>query len=81
MTLVVPSGYEPGTPIGVLVGMHGRGAGPEGFVNKEACQDLADELKMAIVGVSGRYPGEGGRTSGQRTRWRTPPISAVPLPD
>ena len=56
VTLVVPSGYQPGKPIGVLVGMHGRGADPEGFVNKEAYQDLADELKMAIVGVSGTVP-------------------------
>jgi predicted esterase len=56
VTLVVPSGYKPGTPIGVLVGLHGLGADPEGFVNKEAYQDLADELKMAIVGVSGTVP-------------------------
>ncbi len=55
-TLVLPGGYKPGTPIGVLVGMHGLGADPEGFVSKDAYQDLADELNMAVVGVSGTSP-------------------------
>lgn len=54
--LVVPDNYAPGTPIGVLVGMHGRGADPDGFVSKEAHQDLANQLNMAIVGISGSVP-------------------------
>jgi predicted esterase len=60
-TLVVPEGYKPGTPIGVLVGMHGLGSAPEGFVNKETYQGLADDLGMAVVGVSGTWPR--GKTS------------------
>jgi predicted esterase len=55
-TLVVPTGYKPGTPIGVLVGMHGLGADPEGFVSPDGYQDLADELNVAVVGVSGTRP-------------------------
>jgi hypothetical protein len=53
---VVPTGYKPDTPIGVLVGMHGRGADPEGFVSKDGYQKLADALNMAIVGVGAIVP-------------------------
>jgi predicted esterase len=55
-TLVVPTGYKPGTPIPVLIGMHGLGADPEGFVSKNGYQKLADDLKIAVVGVSGTVP-------------------------
>ena len=55
-TLVVPTGYKPGTRIGVLVGMHRLGANPEGFASKAMYQELANELKMAVVGVSGTVP-------------------------
>jgi predicted esterase len=55
VTVVLPKDYKVGTPIGVAVGMHGLGADPEGFVN-EAYQGYADELNMAIIGVSGTVP-------------------------
>ncbi len=55
-TLVVPKGYNPRTPIGVLIGMHGRGGGPEGFVTAAGYQKVADDLNMAVVGVSGTLP-------------------------
>jgi predicted esterase len=54
--LVLPNGYQVGTPIGVLVGMHGMGHHAEGFIDKETYQAFADELNMAIVGVSGTVP-------------------------
>lgn len=53
--LIVPKGYRPGTPIGVIVGMHGRGATPTGFVDGDY-QEFADRLKMAIVAISGPIP-------------------------
>ena len=51
--LVLPEGYKKGTPIGVLVGLHGFGHRPDGFVNEDRYQAFANELDMAIVGVSG----------------------------
>jgi hypothetical protein len=36
--------------------MHGLGANPEGFVSKAMYQELADELKVAVVGLSGTVP-------------------------
>ncbi len=53
--LVVPSGYQKGTPITVVVYLHGLGSKPEDFVN-ERCQRYADALNIAIVGVSGTLP-------------------------
>ncbi len=53
--LVLPEGYKKGTPIGVLVGLHGLGHRPDGFVD-ESFQSFADDLNMAIVGVSGTVP-------------------------
>jgi predicted esterase len=54
--LVLPEGYKKGTPIGVLVGLHGLGHRPDGFVDEDTYQSFADELNMAIVGVSGTVP-------------------------
>ncbi len=51
--LVVPAGYRPGTPIAVVVGLHGRGDRPDRFLDPATFQPLADELGMAFVGVSG----------------------------
>jgi predicted esterase len=51
--LVLPRGYKRGTPIGVLVGMHGLGSRPDHFVSEETYQEFADDLKLAFVGVSG----------------------------
>ncbi len=52
--LTIPEDYKPGTPIGVLVWMHGLGASPDEPV--EGLQESANELGMAIVGVSGTVP-------------------------
>jgi predicted esterase len=53
--LVAPTGYSPGTPIGVVVGLHGIGGGPDGFLD-DSYRGFADELNMAFVAVSGSIP-------------------------
>jgi len=55
-TLVVPAGYEGKTPIPVLIGLHGMGSRAKDFVTDEAYQQTADELQIALVGVSGTVP-------------------------
>ncbi len=55
ISLVLPEGYKPGTPIGAVVGLHGLGAEPNGFVDK-SYQDFANDLNMAFIGVSGIVP-------------------------
>ncbi len=52
--LVVPTGYQAGTPIPVVIWLHGLGSEPEDFVNSN-CQELADALKVAFLGVSATY--------------------------
>jgi predicted esterase len=39
----------------VVIWLHGLGSNPEDFVNK-GCQEYADELKVALLGVSGTVP-------------------------
>jgi predicted esterase len=51
-TLVLPKDYKKGTPIPAVLWLHGLGSRPEDFVNS-GCQDFADELNIAFVGVSG----------------------------
>jgi len=51
--VVTPRGYRPGAPIPVLVGLHGYGAMPEDFGGESEYQELADELNIAVVGISG----------------------------
>jgi phospholipase/carboxylesterase len=53
--LVTPTDYRPGTPIGVIVGLHGIGGGPDGFLD-DSYRGFADELNMAFVAVSGPIP-------------------------
>jgi predicted esterase len=53
--LILPKEYTRGTPIPVLVGLHGMGDNPENFVGKEY-QEYADQLDVAFVGVSGTLP-------------------------
>jgi predicted esterase len=54
-SLVVPSGYQVGTPVGLVVGLHGLGADPEGLVDED-WRDFADATGRAIVAVSGTRP-------------------------
>jgi predicted esterase len=54
--LVLPEGYTKGTPIGVVIGLHGLGDKPDGYANPETYQPFANELNMAILGVSGTVP-------------------------
>jgi predicted esterase len=54
-SLVVPGGYEVGTPIGLVVGLHGLGADPERLVDED-WRELADATGRAIVAVSGTRP-------------------------
>jgi len=50
--IVVPDGYDPAQPIPVVVWLHGFGASP-GLGNYE---DMANELGVAFLGVSGTIP-------------------------
>lgn len=54
-TLVLPTGYRKGTPIPVVVWLHGVGASPDDFVN-EGLHDDANRMNAAILGVSGTLP-------------------------
>jgi predicted esterase len=54
-TLVVPRGYQKEVPISVVLWLHGLGSRPDDFVN-ESCQRFADELNVALIGVSGTKP-------------------------
>lgn len=51
---VLPQGHDPKQPIVTVVGLHGLG-GDQDFVD-DGFQDLADELGVAFVGLSGTYP-------------------------
>jgi predicted esterase len=53
--LLLPKGYQKGTPIPVILWLHGLGARPEDFINS-GCQVYADRLNVALVGVSGTKP-------------------------
>jgi hypothetical protein len=52
---VIPANYDSTTPIPVVLGLHGLGSRAKGFVGPEY-QKWADELNVAIVGVSGSRP-------------------------
>ncbi len=54
--VTVPKGYTPGTPIPVLLGLHGMGSKPEDFAGGEGDQALADALGIALVSVSATSP-------------------------
>jgi len=53
--LVLPKGYKKDAPLTVVVWLHGLGSRPDDFVNDDL-QDLADELKVGFLGVSGTEP-------------------------
>ena len=50
--VILPKGYQKGTPIPAVLWLHGLGSRPEDFTNDE-CQDYADSLNVALIGVSG----------------------------
>lgn len=50
--VVVPKSYQKGTPIPAVLWLHGLGSNPEDFING-GCQEYADELNVALIGVSG----------------------------
>jgi predicted esterase len=54
-TLVLPKDYKKGTALPAILWLHGLGSRPEDFVN-EGCQAYADELHVAMIGVSGTRP-------------------------
>ncbi len=54
--LVVPAGYDPAKPIPLLLTLHGMGSVPEDFADDPAYQQLADELQIAVLGISGTKP-------------------------
>jgi predicted esterase len=51
-TLLVPKNYKKGTPIPVVLWLHGLGSNPENFVSSDN-QVYADRMNVALVGVSG----------------------------
>jgi predicted esterase len=53
--LLVPKDYQKGTAIPAVLWLHGLGSRPEDFVNPGS-QRYADQLKVALVGVSGTNP-------------------------
>jgi predicted esterase len=53
--VILPKGYHQPTPIPVVLWLHGLGSRPEDFINQSA-QPYADELNVALVGVSGTKP-------------------------
>jgi predicted esterase len=67
-TVVVPSGYAVGTPIGVLLGLHAQESCGAEFVRPETYQQIADELRMAVVAVNGTL-----RTGKCRFSWSEDP--------
>src|SRR5262249_49493367 len=50
--VVLPKGYQHGTPIPAVLWLHGLGSRPEDFVNRSG-QEYADKLNVALIGVSG----------------------------
>lgn len=50
--LVLPAGHKPGTPLPMLLTLHGMGSSPEDFAAGEAFQLLANELQVAVLAVS-----------------------------
>lgn len=54
--VTLPKGSQPGTPLPVLVALHGLGSEPEDFGGPGEAQNLADSLGAAIVSISGTEP-------------------------
>jgi predicted esterase len=50
--LKVPKGYQKGRPIAAVIWMHGVRSWPGDFVNEDS-QAFADQLDIALIGVSG----------------------------
>ena len=54
--LIMPAGVGPTDPIPVIIGLHGMGSSASGFVDEDSYQDIADEKRVAFLGVSGTIP-------------------------
>jgi predicted esterase len=54
--LVLPKGYRKETPIPAVLWLHGLGSRPEDFTGGKRCQEYADHLNVAVIGVSGTRP-------------------------
>lgn len=60
-SLVVPNGYRVGTPIPVLLMLHGQGGTPERMLSNGAMkgfetQTIANKHKVAVLSISGTLP-------------------------
>ncbi|HEY2837666.1 MAG TPA: hypothetical protein VGJ26_00845, partial [Pirellulales bacterium] len=53
--LILPTGYKQPAAIPAVIWLHGLGSRPESFVD-ESCQKFADEMNVALIGVSGSKP-------------------------
>jgi predicted esterase len=53
--LILPTNYQKEKAIPAVLWLHGMGSRPEGFVNA-GCQQYADTLNVAFIGVSGTKP-------------------------
>ena len=56
LVVIRPFGYTKDRPLPVLVGLHGMGHNPDGFVSLERYQKLANQMQVVFVGVSGTIP-------------------------
>ena len=54
--LVMPAGVSPSEPIPVMIGLHGMGSSAKGFVDAESFQEIANQKRIAFLGVSGTIP-------------------------
>jgi predicted esterase len=53
--VILPKGYQKTLAVPAILFLHGLGSRPKDFVN-EGCQKYADELNVALIGVSGTDP-------------------------
>jgi len=54
--LVLPAGVVPGEAIPVMIGLHGMGSCAADFISAEQYQDVANQKRIAFLGVSGTVP-------------------------
>lgn len=50
-SVILPKNYDGKSPIPVMIGLHGYGSSPDGFVD-DAYQSIADRLNVAFVAVN-----------------------------
>jgi predicted esterase len=54
--VIVPHGYQVGTPVTALICLHGYGSRPEDFIDGERLQAFADGTGIAVISMSATQP-------------------------